>query len=98
MAALHALTQCSWTLWGAAAAVRFAMMTMKTKTPRDLIFSILFFPHNCLLLCQRASLPVQVAIEELDDDVQSIPGLRNIHVVEEPVKQSLPNMQIGFNA
>jgi hypothetical protein len=39
-----------------------------------------------------------VAIEELDDDVQSIHGLRNIYVVEEPVKESLPNMQIGFNA
>ena len=98
MAALHALTQCSRTLAGTAAAVRLTTMTMKVKTARGLVFSILFFPHNCLLFCQRASLPAKVAIEELDNDVQSVPGLRNIYVVEKPVKESFPDMQIGFNA
>src|SRR6478752_4961084 len=50
MAALHVLTQCSWTLGGSAPADRLATTTRKIKTPRDFVFSIFSFPHNRLHL------------------------------------------------
>lgn len=40
----------------------------------------------------------QVAIEKFDDHVQRILGLRNIRVVKESVKESLPNMKLGLNS
>jgi hypothetical protein len=39
-----------------------------------------------------------VAIEKLDDHIQRVLGLRNIHVVEESVKEAFPNVEFGLNA
>src|SRR4030081_444350 len=46
MAALHALTQCSRTPGGLAPADKLTTTTKKIKTPRDLVFSILFSRTN----------------------------------------------------
>ncbi len=52
--------------------------------------------------CDRGSFRIhrstQVPIEELDDHVQCILGLGNIHVVEESVKETFPNVEFGLNA
>jgi hypothetical protein len=38
-----------------------------------------------------------VAIEKFDDHIQRIAGLRNIHVVEESMKEAFPNMELGVD-
>lgn len=48
--------------------------------------------------CQPPPSAPKVAIEKLDDHIQSIPGFRDIHVVKESVKQPFPDVELRLHA